>query len=460
MTHVDRRTFLRGAAGGVATLLAAACATPRVSETVPGTALVIGAGASGLAAARRLVEAGQTVTVLEARDRIGGRAWTSDALGPPLDLGASWIHGTTGNPLVPLARAAGTRFTRTSFDRFGTYTPDGRRLRWPEERPLWERWQAVDIAASNRARDGGEESVADALAEARANAGPPPDGVDAELLEGYLDWAAEVEIGADRAADLTELSVATLIDGEALDGLWVMLDGGYRSILEPVAADMDIRLEHEVGSIGWSETGVEARVADAVFRADRAVVTLPLGVLQGDGVAFEPALPGVVADAIDRLGMGSFLKVAMRFQERDFPGGTDWLGRIGEPTFREWVDLQPVTSAPIVVGFATGSEARRLEALGDDAVVAEALAAYRTIVPEVQEPSASVVTRWGRDPFARGSYSYLAVGSRPEDRAVLAEPLGPRLVLAGEATSVQYPSTVHGAWSSGIAAAERLLERA
>jgi polyamine oxidase len=70
------------------------------------------------------------------------------------------------------------------------------------------------------------------------------------------------------------------------------------------------------------------------------------------------------------------------------------------------------------------------------------------------------VTRWGKDPFARGAYSYLAVGASAEDRAALAEPLGPRLILAGEATSVEHPSTVHGAWLSGIAAAERLLEMA
>jgi monoamine oxidase len=159
--------------------------------------------------------------------------------------------------------------------------------------------------------------------------------------------------------------------------------------------------------------------------------------------------------------MGSFLKTAFRLPERDWPGGADWLGRIGEPTFREFVDLEPVVREPIVVGFATGSEADRLESLDDGKVVGEALGAYRAAVgADVPDPVAAVVTRWGRDPFARGAYSFLAVGSSADDRAALGEPLGPRLILAGEATSVRHPSTVHGAWLSGIDAAERLLSLA
>ena len=463
-THLvlDRRSFLRAAVLGSGALALAGCAAPRRQDPVPGTALVIGAGAAGLGAARRLTEAGQTVTVLEARDRIGGRAWTSDVLGPPLDLGASWIHGTTGNPLVALARAAGTRFTRTSLDRFATYDQDGRRMLWRDEEPLWTRYQAILGDVTRHAgSDPADEPVADALERATQAAGRAPTDVDPALLDRYLRWAADVEIGADHAADLTELSVRTLLDGESLEGLWVMLEGGYRSVLDPIAETLDIRLGQPVTSIEVTDAAVEVTTDGGRLSADRAIVTLPLGVLKAGDVTFRPALPGAVADAIGRLGMGSFLKVAMRFPERDFPGGADWLGRVGEPTFREWIDLQPVTNEPIVVGFATGSEARRLEGLDDDTVLAEALTAYRAVVAESTErPSAAVVTRWGKDPLARGAYSFLALGSSPEDRAALAEPLGPRLTLAGEATSVRFPSTVHGAWLSGIDAAERLLDQA
>jgi monoamine oxidase len=113
----------------------AACVPSLTGDVPAGSAIVVGAGAAGLAAARRLVEAGQEVTVLKARDRIGGRAWTSDALGPPIDLGASWIQGTTDNPLVPLARDAGLRLVPTSFDRSRpTTSTDARSRSWRRSR--------------------------------------------------------------------------------------------------------------------------------------------------------------------------------------------------------------------------------------------------------------------------------------------------------------------------------------
>ena len=456
---IDRRTFLRGAVLGAASFALAACASPRPRDPVPGAAIVVGAGAAGLAAAQHLAGAGQTVTVLEARDRIGGRAWSSDALGPAVDLGASWIHGIDGNPLVPLARAAGVRFTKTSFDRFATFAPDGGRLAAIDEGPLWDRWLAVQEAMTKAAGEQlADRSVADLL---EATLGSGTDA-DAGEVEAYVRWAADLEIGMDLAADLTALSGRALEDGEAFGGLWVMLDGGYRKLLEPIAGSLDIRLEQPVASVETTGSAVVVTTADGTaHQADRAVVTLPLGVLKAGDVAFRPALPEPVAGAIERLGMGSFLKAAMRMPERAWPGGADWLGRIGEPTFREFVDLEPVVREPIIVGFATGSEADRLETLDDAAVVAEAVGAYRAAVGGLaREPVDAVVTRWGHDPFARGAYSYMAVGSSPADRAALGEPLGPRVALAGEATSVRYPSTVHGAWLSGIDAAERLLSLA
>ena len=196
-----------------------------------------------------------------------------------------------------------------------------------------------------------DRSVADLL---EATLGSGTDA-DAGEVEAYVRWAADLEIGMDLAADLTALSGRALEDGEAFGGLWVMLDGGYRKLLEPIAGSLDIRLEQPVASVETTGSAVVVTTADGTaHQADRAVVTLPLGVLKAGDVAFRPALPEPVAGAIERLGMGSFLKAAMRMPERAWPGGADWLGRIGEPTFREFVDLEPVVREPIIVGFATG----------------------------------------------------------------------------------------------------------
>ena len=461
---MDRRTFLRGLALAAGSGLLARCMPAEQSRppSVPaGDAIVVGAGVAGLAAARRLASAGQRVIVLEARDRIGGRVWTSEVLGPPIDLGASWIHGTTGNPITQLARDAGLRFFATNFDAFGTHDSDGRLLRPGEEEPYYQHWLALSAALDRLSREAGaDQSVAAGIEHVRAEPGwATPPGLDPSLVERYLAWSAQVELGEDRAADLTELSLRTYVDGEEFEGPWVMLEGGYHAVFAPVADALDIRLAERVTAVVADADGVTVTTDAGTHRADRVVVTVPLGVLKAGDIAFTPALPAATQTAIDRLGMGDFLKAVLRFPVGVWPGGQDWLGRLGETVFGEFVDLRAVTGEQIAVGFAAGSEARRLEALDDDAVLAEAHAALGAALGKADLPAADAgfVTRWGQDPFSRGSYSFLAVGSSPEDRDALAEPLGPRVILAGEAASRLHPSTVAGAWLSGEAAVDRLL---
>ena len=456
---MDRRTFLRGLGLAMGAAALGACspsqASPRASAA-PGEAIVVGAGAAGIAAAQRLIEAGQRVVVLEARDRIGGRIWTSDALGPPIDLGASWIHGTTDNPLTPLARAAGLRFVHTDIDRFGSFDTDGRLLPGVEETPVYDHWLSL---LEDVRREGGDGSIADALADRRRDprwSSPP--GLDPGLVARYLDWIAATEIGEDLAADLDRLSVRALDDGTEFEGPWVMLAPGYRALLEPIAAGLDIRLGEVVSRIDTRGPRVQVTTSRATHTADRIVVTVPLGVLQSGDVTFDPELPAATRGAIDRLGMGSFLKAVLRYPERVWPGGMDWLGRVGEASFPEFVDLRAVTGEPIAVGFASGSEARRLEDLDDAAVVEVAHAALGAAVPGIPAPVDALVTRWGRDPFAYGSYSYMAVDATPDDRDALAAPISTTLILAGEAANRAHPSTVHGAWLSGQAAVDRLLD--
>lgn len=464
---MDRRTFLRGLGLAVGSGLIARCIPAQPSgppSAPPGDAIVIGAGASGLAAARRLASVGQRVVVLEARDRIGGRAWTSEELGPPIDLGASWIHGTTDNPITQLARDAGLQFIPTNFDSFGTHDVDGRLLREIEEEPIYQHWLDLSAALDRMSRGpAADQSVAAAFEAAqRAPGWSSLDGIDPELVERYLAWSASLELGEDRAADLTELSLRTYQDGVEFGGPWVMLDGGYHAVFAPIADALDIRFGERVTAIVADGSGVTVTTDGGMHRADRVVVTVSLGVLKAGDISFTPPLPEATQAAIGRLGMGDFLKAVMRFPTPVWPGGQDWLGRLGETVFGEFVDLRAVTGEQIAVGFAAGSQARRLETLGDDAILGEAHAALGAALGrnDLPEPEAGLVTRWAQDPFARGSYSFLAVGSTPDDRDALAVPPGQRLILAGEATSRAHPSTVAGAWLSGEAAADRLLSGA
>ena len=479
---MDRRTFLRGAALTVGSAVLAGCspaarpsavspgppspASPRPSGSTPlasaarsRSVIVVGAGPAGLAAARQLTVDGFAVTVLEARDRIGGRAWTSDALGVPVDLGASWIHGIDGNPMTDLARAAGVELVLTRDSAYATFDVDGRRLNANEDDLLYSHYQAILDKAVGSSSDPSRESVAAAFARTLAAGGQdtvPPRGLDPSLVERYLTWILATEVGLDWAADLAELSVGAQNDGDDYTGAWAQLVGGYRAILAPVASTLDVRLGERVEAVEVGD-GVTVRTDISSHTADRAILTLPLGVLKSGDVRFSPALPTATQVAIDRLGMGDFFKVAMRFPAMDLAASVDWFGRLGETAFLEWVNLTPVTGVPTLVGFAGGSVARRMETLSQDEVVSEALASARAAIGhDLPAPTATVVTGWASDPFARGSYSFLAVGSGAADREALSEPIGDRLFIAGEAVDRRYPATVHGAWASGIAAARQL----
>jgi len=187
--------------------------------------------------------------------------------------------------------------------------------------------------------------------------------------------------------------------------------------------------------------------------ADRAIVTVPLGVLKAGAIAFDPPLPGTKRQAIERLGFGLLDKVVLAFEEPFWPQSADLLGLVGtEQPVGDLVNGLSFAGAPLLIGIRGGAAARSCEALSDREAVDEVRVAM-----DAPEPTGALVTRWAADPYARGSYSFLAVGSSPADLHALAEPVGERLLFAGEATHEEFFATVHGAYMSGVREAERIL---
>jgi len=422
--------------------------------------VVVGAGVAGLAAARALVQGGQRVVVLEARDRIGGRTWTDDEIGVPVDLGASWIHGIEGNPLWSLASAFGietVEFTVGSFQfdgrPIGWHAPSGRRLTAPE---------AASFVADLHTVDG-------ALAAVVADAPPPAtyaSAVDTALrsLQWQGDRAARIrEYTAHRSEDLCGAPVTVLdahgLDEEHVAGDEVVFPGGYAQYAHALAAGLDVRLSSVVAAVRSSSSGVVVGLADGTtVSAAEVVVTAPLGVLQAGAITFEPPLEPAVLDAMGRLGMGVYDKVFLRFPSRFW--GESWVVRQQGPAgvdWHSWYDMSRVTGEPVLAALVGGAGARRIESLPDAVVVDEAVEALRRMFgPSVPSADGVRITRWAADPFARGSYSYLHVGASPDDHDLLGTPSG-RVQLAGEATWGDDPATVHGALLSGLRAAGRLL---
>ncbi len=402
---------------------------------------------------------GVRVTVLEARDRVGGRIHTTTAWPDiPIDLGASWIHGHQGNPLTPIAEAAGAPTLATSYDSARSYVAATLRAQGltDPDTPRWERLTEQALAAA--AERDADVSVATALA------GMPwhsrLSGTDRADLGFYLASTYDTEWGVDSS----DLSAWTSDDGREFPGEDRLFPQGFGAVTAHLAKGLDIRLSSPVARIrATGATAGEVMVTgDGIQeQADAVIVTVPLGVLKSGALSIEPGLSAKAQRAVQRLGVGVLSKTFLRFDKPFWPKDIDWHEYVGEQPghWAEWVSFAKA-GVPVILGFNSGANARRIEAASDSDVAAEAMVVLRDMFGAgIPSPVAVQTSRWSRDPFALGSYSANTVGSSREDRIALAEPIAGRVYWAGEATEPDYHSTVHGAVLSGHRAADAVRER-
>lgn len=463
MAQLSRRQFLRRHMGAVPLLgLISACAA-KPATTQGSTAkrshadvLVIGAGMAGLMAARTLADAGLTVIVLEGRTRIGGRIWTNTDLGVSLDLGASWIHGVEGNPVTALARRYKIKTIVTDYDNGVVYNSDGKRLNKDRQDEL-EPWLEAVLAEAAEYGEGLEEDTSLQQGIDAVLAANRPDHTAMRELNFILNTMVEHEY----AADVGELSLWYWDESEVFDGDDVVFPGGYAQIPTQLAQGLDLRLEQVVQGITYGRSGVTVTTHRGVYTADRCVVSVPLGVLKRGTIEFQPALPAAKQAAIERLGMGVLNKVYLKFPHPFWDTKREFLNYIAarRGEWAEFLNLHYYTGAPVLLGLNAGTYGRAVELLPDRAIVAGMMKTLKTLYgPQIPAPTGYLITRWAQDPFAYGSYSYLPVGSTPADYEILEAPVGGQIFFAGEHTSRDYPSTVHGALLSGQRAARRILE--
>jgi monoamine oxidase len=433
---------------------------------------VIGAGVAGLAAAKALVDAGLEVTILEARDRIGGRVRTTTSPGliVPVELGAEFLHGQA-DEIAGIATPEGLRLVDIAGRRWNS-----KRGRLAVMDDFWERLDRVMRRLDGkRARD---RSFADALSATRSTRAD-----DRQLALQYVEGF--------HAADPFSISERSLAEGGSPRGdvrerrIGRVLEG-YGAIVDALARTLrdHLRLNAEVRSIRWRRGAVEVRHVDrssgesSSTTADAAIVTLPLGVLQSaagseGAVAFEPAVPAIERN-VTRLCMGHVMKVVLQLDE-PFWAGEEFAKHAGDDRFDTlsflhsrdvvafpvWWTPYPVR-APLLVGWRGGPVARELSRMTRDAVIARAIESLATIVGMrartiSRRVAAAFVHDWTNDPYSRGAYSYVGVDGDNAAR-MLARPVERTLFFAGEhADREGRNGTVHGAIASGREAAERVL---
>nr|XP_024401008.1 lysine-specific histone demethylase 1 homolog 3-like isoform X3 [Physcomitrium patens] len=553
----------------------------RVKQEGAKRVIVVGAGPAGLSAARHLQRMKYQVTIVEARDRVGGRVYTDrTTFSAPVDLGASIITGVEADvaterradPSALLCKQLDLELTTLRGDcplydsvsgakvpadvdaaleaeynsllddtvlmvaqngdaamrlcleegleqclkrkRSGRCSDERVDVSKTEERSkeskmgiksssfekvsMEESERVVTVTASEVvgetlttsdpsenlaiAESAGEEKACTRLevVNERTTGGEQERAEKGDLSQmerRIMDWHfANLEYGC--AAELKEVSLPYWNQDDVYGGFGgphCMIKGGYSQAMEALSEGLDIQFGRVVTEISYScsevksrgEVNREVRVVteEEEFLGDTVLVTVPLGCLKAETIQFSPSLPEWKTASIKRLGFGVLNKVLLEFPSAFWDESVDYFGAAAECSsargkcFMFW-NLKRTSGHPILVALVVGKAAKEGEKEESGELVEHAVKILRRLFGEeaVPDPVATAVTRWGKDPFSRGAYSYVALGASGEDYDILARPVDNCVFFAGEATCKEHPDTVGGAMMSGLREAIRMMD--
>jgi monoamine oxidase len=438
MSGPSRRLFL-----AVSAAVVAAPAVLRAQTAADVEVAIIGAGAAGIAAARRVAAANRRFAVLEATNRVGGRCVTDTSIfGVPFDLGAHWIHRFDGNPPGGSASVAG-------LDIYAA-----------------PRGQTIRIGPRN-ARDSELEAFLSALVRSRraiADAGRNKiDGPASRALPADLaDWRATMEFvlgpfvcGKDLAAlSVLELARMPERDNDAF------CRQGYGALIAKLASGLPVRLSTAVSRIEWDRNGVDVATSKGSLRARAAIITTSTNVLAAGKIVFKPELSKRQLDAAAALSLGSYDHIAFDMPRNPLNLQRDDLVFEKSSDRRTAALLANVFGSNLHLVEIGGDFGRELSAKGTAAMIEFAQDWMASLFGSSSKKAIkrSYATRWNEEPFVLGAMS-AAVPGGADARRILAEPIGGRIWFAGEALHETQWGTVNGAWESGQRTAEAVLRQ-
>jgi len=436
-TPIPRRTVLAG--------LTLAGAAPLAAQPLPADpdVVIVGAGAAGLAAGQVLRDAGLSFVIVEAADRVGGRAHTESAsFGQPVDHGCSWISNSRRNPFTRIGKAGG--FTLVDHTSAGSdlFDLDGRRADAADEAAYERAWGALVRAVERAGRAGQDVPAAEVIPE--------------------IAWGATVQswMGAmDYGVDFDGISTLSYWNSAESQPSAIVREG-LGAVVATLAAGLPIALSTPVTAIDWSGAGVAVDTPRGTIRAKACLVTVSTGVLNAGTIRFTPALPVATQEAAANIPMGLLLKVPLLFDGARLDlGENNWVtyrvpeDRPGEACFFvAWP-----TGHDYLFGNIGGRFAWELSAQGPEAVIDYALGELVRLVGSDARRHfvRGLATDWAENPLTLGAYGAVRPGAYGV-RDILARPVGERVFFAGEAVAGEISALVNGAYVSGRATAQAI----
>jgi monoamine oxidase len=411
------------------------------------TVVIVGAGISGLIAAKKLKNLGFTVIVLEAQNKVGGRLKTDYSLGFAFDEGASWIHGITGNPITSLAQDAGMTTAFTDDESIIAYDLDGTEISKTLFSATENKFYNMINTLSNKGNiTQSFETIFKKLY---------PQHTNNRLWKFFLSTYLTFDIG-----DLNLLSSLNYNEGKNFGGEERISKNGFEKIANYIASGINVQLNQRVSEINYTEKTVIITHNQTTTKADYVIVTVPLGVLKANTIRFNPSIPAKKTNAIKNIEMNCVNKFILTW-DSSFWDTEQYIVYTPEirDKFNYFLNVKKIhPNVNALITFAYSDYGRHTESMTDKAIIEEIMIHLRAIYGQnIPNPTNMKRTKWHTNINSYGSYSYTAIGTQMENYDTIAENINDKVFFAGEHTHSDYFSTVHGAYLSGLREADKII---